>query len=301
MTDDQSRGYGDHSDGTANADGTAENGADYGADPAQAAFAGAAGDDSLVGQTQVTVDKPAPGETLELTAEPGQTYVLDFDPGQAQALVDGDNFVLIFPDGSRIVFDNLVALVQQEDGPHLLYAGADLIPLLVAQGIIPGVLEGFELNQPDPGQTITVTAEAGQRYIVNFDPAAAQVHVDGDNLVLVFPNGGQIVIEGLGALSGAHQPVFDIAGTEITGTTLFGQAVALGGEEAGPQTPPTLETAAGEPGPIGTGATQYSDDLGQDIALLNPQGVIPPVELAFRLIDLPPSRIETLEAPNTPP
>jgi len=293
MTDDLSRGFSTDSDTAAHTNGAAESGPGIGGD----AFTGAVGDDSLSGQAQIEVGKPAAGETVQIDAQPGQTYVLDFDPAEAQALVQGDNLVLIFPDGAQIVFENLVALVQQEDGPSLLVAGTDLIPLLVAQGIIPGVHEGFELNQPDPGETIVVTAEAGQRYIINFDPALAQVQVDGDDLVLVFANGGRIVIQDLGTLAGGPgEPVFDIAGNEVPGGTLFGQAVALGGEEGGPQGLPTLETAAGETVPTSGGVGDYSDDFGQDIGLLNPQGVIPPVELAFGVPLLEPGPVEGVAA-----
>lgn len=285
MTDDLGRGLGSDSDTAADTAVDAGMGGD--------AVIGAMGDDSLIGQTQVTVEQPASGEIVRIATEAGQSYVLDFDPGQAQALVQGDDLILIFPDGGRIVFENLVALVQLEDGPSLLASGTDIIPLLVAQGIIPGVADGFVLNEPDPGETIVVTAEAGQRYVINFDPAVAQVRVDGDNLVLVFPNGGRIVIEDLGSIpSGPGEPVFGIAGNDVPGSTLFGQAVALSGEEAGPEGPATLETAAGGEGPIGTGATQYDDYLGDPINLLNAQGVIPPRELQFGVPELEPGPVE---------
>ncbi len=248
---------------------------------------GAEGAEQLIGQASVTIGRPAAGEIVQISAEPGSTYVLDFDPSQARAVVEGDNLILVFEDGGQIVFENLVSLAQLEGGPSLQYAGEDIIALLQAQGIIPGVLEGFELTEPEPGQIIEIQAALGLRLIINFDPALAQVSVDGDNLVMTFPNGGQIVIVGLGGLADdPNAPVFNIAGADIPAATLLQTTIALAAGEAGPDATATLETAAGGEGPVGTGATQYSDDLGDTIDTLAAQGVIPPVEGDSVLIDL---------------
>ncbi len=96
-------------------------------------FTGAEGAEPLIGQASILVGRPAPGESVEISAEPGQTYVLDFDPSQARALVEGDNLILVFEDGSQIVFENLVNLAQLEDGPSIQYADMDIIALLHAQ------------------------------------------------------------------------------------------------------------------------------------------------------------------------
>jgi VCBS repeat-containing protein len=234
-----------------------------------------------------TVARPEPGQTATVTTEPGRTYILDFDPSEAQVSVQGDDLILVFEDGARLVFEDLVSLTQLENGPNLQYAGNDVIALLIANGTIPGVVDGVTLLQPAPGQTLVVDAEAGQRYIVGFDPADAQVRVDGNNLILVFGDGGEIVIRGLGeVLGGPGQPLFEIAGTEIPGAPLFQQAAALTEAENGAAASvPTLETAAAQEGVPGTGASQYRDDAGEPISLLDAQGVIPPVFLEFGLID----------------
>ncbi|MEE8189588.1 MAG: hypothetical protein V3T80_10300, partial [Kiloniellales bacterium] len=263
---------------------------------------GAGGAETLTGQAGVVVERPAAGETLQIAAEAGESYVLNFDPSEAQAIVEGDNLILLFPDGSKIVFVDLVVLVQQEDGPSLQYAGEDLIATLAAQGVIPGVLDIFTLTEPDPGEILTITAALGQRFIINFDPSAAQIQVVDGNLVLVFANGGRIVIEGLGNLvDQENAPTFEIAGTEIPGGTLFAQAVALTEGEAGPAAAATLETAAG--GALNDGGvTEYNDDAGDTIDLLDPQGVIPPVFLEFDTFEL--EVVENFpdeDVPDTPP
>jgi len=58
MTDDLSRGFGTDSDTAAHTNGAAGSGPGIGGD----AFTGAAGDDSLSGQAQIEVGKPAAGE-----------------------------------------------------------------------------------------------------------------------------------------------------------------------------------------------------------------------------------------------
>ena len=169
---------------------------------------------------------------------------------------------------------------------------------------LQGQAGGIPVDRPGPGEVIEVAAAPGQTYVLNFDPAIVEIRVVGNDLVLIFPDGGQIVLLGLGGIGpGDSPPIFEIAGEAIPGDALFAQAVALTTPgEAAPGTVPTLETAAGQAAAVGTGATRYSDDHGQVIDLLDPQGVIPPVFLEFRLIDL--EVVEVIldqEAPNTPP
>jgi len=273
--------------------------ADSGPDGESQGFTGAEGAEQLIGQASTMVGRPAPGETVEISAQPGQTYVLDFDPSQARALVEGDNLILVFEDGGQIVFENLVNLAQLEDSPSIQYAGADIIALLQAQGIIPGVFDSFDLIQPEPGQVILIQAELGQRFIITFDPALAQISVDGDNLIMTFSDGGQIVIAGLGSLADQPDaPLFSIAGNEITGGTLLGTAVAITSDESAPDATATLETAAGDDDPVGTGATQYSDDTGDVIDTIDGQGVIPPTDLEFDVPDTDPT--DPIDVPNPP-
>ena len=273
--------------------------ADGGSGGESQGFTGAEGFEQLAEGSEQLVGRPAPGDSVEISAEPGQTYVLDFDPSQARALVEGDNLILVFEDGGQIVFENLVNLAQLEDGPSIQYADMDIIALLQAQGIIPGVFDSFELIQPEPGQIILIQSELGQRFVINFDPAIAQVTVDGDNLIMTFSDGGQIVIAGLGSLTDqSDAPLFSIAGAEITSGTLMGTAAAISGGESGPDATATLETAAGGEEPVGTGATQYSDDTGDIIDTIGAQGVIPPTALEFDVPD--PEPTDPIILPNPP-
>jgi len=157
------------------------------------------------------------------------------------------------------------------------------------------------VQAPAAGAVEVVPVLPGQRYVVNFDPNAAQIQVAGDDLVLTFANGGQIVFQGIGAIDPAlAAPIFEIAGADVPAAVLYQQAVALAGPAAAPEGTPTLETAAGAAGgpagAQGSGATQYDDDTGQVIPLLNKQGVIPGVEMQFGLITL--ENLTPLEEPE---
>ena len=162
-----------------------------------ASFTGTEGSEQLLGQASVMVARPDPGQTVEISAEPGQTYVLDFDPSEARALVEGDNLILVFEDGSKIVFENLVDLAQLENGPSIQYAGQDMIAMLQAQGSIPGVLDAFELIAPGDyrwlprsgPQTVVVDGHSlGPGGVMRLEPgehvAAFSEDVPGGMLVL---------------------------------------------------------------------------------------------------------------------
>ncbi|MEE8522343.1 MAG: DUF5801 repeats-in-toxin domain-containing protein, partial [Thermoanaerobaculia bacterium] len=264
-----------------------------------ASFTGTEGSEQLLGQASVMVARPDPGQTVEISAEPGQTYVLDFNPTEARALVEGDNLILIFEDGSKIVFENLVNLAQLENGPSIQYAGEDLIPTLIAQGIIPGVLDAFDLIAPEPGQTIIIQAALGQRFNVTFDPAIAEVKIDGPDMVFIFPDGGRIVFPDVINLANLPDaPSFYIPPIEVPLIALLN--ITGTGGEAGPDATATLDTAAGGEGLVGTGGTRYSDDTGDIINTLVASPVIPPVEFETGVPEI--VVIDPIfDEPNTPP
>ncbi len=79
-------------------------------------FTGGQPPQNLLGQAGNLIDRPGPGETVDISAELGQTQVLNFDPSEASLLVEGDYLILVFEDGSRIVFEHPVELVQLGKG-----------------------------------------------------------------------------------------------------------------------------------------------------------------------------------------
>ncbi len=132
----------------------------------------------------------------------------------------------------------------------------------------------ISISQPAPGQNVSIQAEAGQRYVIEFEPDAAQVRVQGNDLILLFSNGATVTFENLVQVaSEADAPVFEIGGQQLASSEIFGPIIT-----SAPPTP-------------GTGETRYDDDTGEIIDLLDPQGVIPPTELQFGLIALEPTEV----------
>jgi hypothetical protein len=162
------------------------------------------------------------------------------------------------------------------------------------------------ITPPAAGQTDVVRLAPGERFELAANPATVKLVVDGNNLVLGFDLDGDgapdsfVVLEDLVLAAGStNPPVLMVAGEPIGVDLLIGNALALSGPQTdGPGA--TLETAAEPAGAQGTGATVYSDNLGDAIDLLVAQGVIPPVELEFGLIELE-DEIFIVEEDNEPP
>ena len=132
-----------------------------------------------------------------------------------------------------------------------------------------------QVDKPAPGETERVAAEAGQIYVMNFDPNLAQVLIQGQDFVLLFADGSQIVFQNLvGLAAQGLAPFLRVGGLNIGGDIILAQARALA-DEQDDQGLPTLETAAGPTGPQGSGGTQYDDDFGSLISVLDAEGPIP--------------------------
>jgi Ca2+-binding RTX toxin-like protein len=232
----------------------------------------------------ISVSPLQPGEVRTIIAEAGASYVLEFDPALAEALIEDGALVLRFPDGGRIVFENLEDLVIESEAPRLYADGQDVLSLLVGRGVLPGTV----IEQPQPGESVAYDLAPGQRVVLDFDPAAARVLVEGDVFVLRFADGGQIRFPGLGVLepgggSGGlteTPPVFVIADLAIEAPTLV--AIAAGW----PRTDLTraVETAAGEEEPQSGGITAEDPPI-IPLEGLTAQGVIGATELLFTAPD----------------
>ena len=149
--------------------------------------------------------------------------------------------------------------------------------------------------RPAPRQTVEIQASAGQVYDLDFAPATAQVRLEGGNFILSFDDDGdgvpdsQIVFLDLVSVSAEEgAPVFTVAGTAVASDVLVGQAQVLAGTGEVP-----LDTAAGQPGAAGTGATEYNDDVGSLLELLTAQDVIGAVVGDLEALGI-------LEAPGVP-
>jgi len=164
--------------------------------------------------------------------------------------------------------------------------------------------EAVAVVPPPAGGEVVVATVAGEVYDLRFDPRLAEVRVidadgDGDlDMVLVFGAGTAeeariVFLDMVEAAKSGNPPLLQSGETYFGADAVVSQAQALAGER------PTLETAAptGE-ALVGTGVTQYDDNLGTLLDLLTPQGVIPPVALTFPSLE--PTEDEELVS-STPP
>src|SRR3546814_18727296 len=96
--------------------------------------AASSGTEKVLGQAgeAVVVERPAPGQSIEIQATAEQTYVLNFSPEQAQVQVQEGHFIPAFaPDGAG-VGDRRVRLLDQCS--QVEYGGVP--PVEVAHGAI---------------------------------------------------------------------------------------------------------------------------------------------------------------------
>ena len=114
--------------------------------------------------------------------------------------------------------------------------GAEGVETLVGQ-------TGIHVLAPAVGAVVPVPIVAGQRYVIEFNPGAAQIEVLGDDLVLTFANGGRIFFQGIGDIDPALEaPIFEIAGTDVPATVIYQQAVALAEPTAPSEGQPMIST-----------------------------------------------------------
>ena len=96
-----------------------------------AVISGGDGQD-LTGQAEVPLSKPAAGVTRNIQVSAGQTYTINFDPAAAEAAMEGNDLVLTFEDGARIVFQDAA------DSEALIDIVGDLIPVSVIASTVAG-------------------------------------------------------------------------------------------------------------------------------------------------------------------
>ena len=123
--------------------------------------------------------------------------------------------------------------------------------------------DAITVRPPRANETVVIQIRNGHTLAVTFDPAQAQIAQDGENLILLFPNGGRIVLrdfisatQGTVEAAPAKAPAILLPdGTVVAGDVVVAQ---MRGASAAPL---TLETAAGPAVPT-TGNSAYNGDIG---------------------------------------
>jgi len=113
---------------------------------------------------------------------------------------------------------------------------------LIGQG------EGIAIFQPEMGETLTIVADAGATYILEFDPAVVNARIENGALVLRFADGGRIVFENIEDLVIENQaPQLYADGRDVL-SLLVGQGILPGTviEQPPPGETVVYEIAPGE-------------------------------------------------------
>ena len=113
-----------------------------------------AGDDAI---TKVTLDKPAPGETAQISIEPGHVYVLGFYLDITTFTDDGRDIRILFDDGSHMVLRDFFSAAKTGDFYLELPDGA----MLLGKDIADAMSYKLEDFQPSGGFFLPGEAYAG--------------------------------------------------------------------------------------------------------------------------------------------
>jgi T1SS-143 domain-containing protein len=137
-------------------------------------------------------------------------------------------------------------------------------PALNGAAHVDTSIAALHLDKPAAGHTETVSVEPGQKVSTTFDPNSADLHMQGQNLVMHFHDGSQIVLDHFAADT-HNMPSIELPnGTLVAGGIIVAQL-------QGTEQVFNLETAAGAAA-AGGGQFIYSDDFGSVIGLLNKLG-----------------------------
>ncbi len=109
------------------------------------------------------------------------------------------------------------------------------------------------LQKPTAGQSTTLTPQAEDRLVFEFDSSEATLSRDGDNLVMSFDDGSSVnLTDFYVAYTSENMPTFLVEGAEVDGEAFFaalGEELmpAAGGTSAGPQgSGSSVDTIAGD-------------------------------------------------------
>ncbi len=209
----------------------------------------------------VTVDRPQAGETLTVLASSGLQIILAFDPADAKFGVEGDDFILTFEDGARIVVQGLVSAAQGADAPTIQIAGIEID----ADVLVEQVLALVEQAQAEPIETAAGEAGEGEgaeggggsRYDDSFGEVISGLAKQGvigetelgfgliANGNTELPADAEFVSEGAAGSGGGFAPL----GSAPGGTSDPGPAPSAAPVEDAPS-PPAPLSVSGPPAPL---------------------------------------------------
>ena len=131
----------------------------------------------------VTVDRPEADETLTVPAASGLQIILAFNPADAGFSVEGDDFILTFEDGARIVFQGLVSGAQGADAPTIQIGGSEIAADVLGEQVLAlgaeAPAEPIETAAGEAGEDDGAEGGGGSRYDDSFGDLIAGLAKQG--------------------------------------------------------------------------------------------------------------------------
>lgn len=276
----------------------------------------------MANQTPATSPNTSTASTLSVSSAEIKNMSLNGNGG----------LVITKLDGSAVTIENFRDLAAQgkvlttTDGQTLdtakLYSAMEASAASAPSAINPtGPLGATALvfGLPAPGEARTYTLQAGQKYVLAFDPKGQDVSLENGNLVISFDDGSKITIVGYeAAVESGNAPSMTLAsGQVVDGIDLLNFArMASAGDEADKQAQAeqaqaelalaqaaqelaSIEPAAGEAGAAAGNRGGYGFQSAVDAAPLGappPVGPLGPTALQFGI-----PQIEARVAPDLGP
>lgn len=270
-----------------------------------------------------------PQQTTEILVANGQNVAVN-STVQGATLKDGA-LVIRFADQSTLVIKNYADIAGKGATPTLTSANGQTISLAsliegsatpsapvqkaaAGDDFMPTLTDGTPvaapkaqvtaakketIDMPGAGETVTVTLADGTAYIFGFtmtDPMS--VKQTGDQLVITFKNGGEIIIPNYGSFDGApNAPQLALKDGGLFNTNNFGDVLASAAELN------EIEAAAGgAAGAGGRGGFGFQSAFASTpFVALDPIGPINPTQLQYDVSDRRPEPILNGPAAAPPP
>jgi VCBS repeat-containing protein len=218
-------------------------------------------------ENALVLNEPGANEVVRVQLG-DQPLQFQFSLDSATFAIEGNDLVISFANGGKIIVEDYVTDAPLGAGSIVAADGSELVPADIAIR-----LEGAKVVEA-PGANEVSNIEVGQNeaLLFNFDPASAQIEVSGDDLILVFADGGRIVLEGFfapGGESGSTPLTLLSDGSLLSGDLITALAVE---PAAGPAAQTELEgpQAQGAEG----GGGEFEAPAITDINSIDPLGPI---------------------------
>ena len=93
--------------------------------------------------------------------------------------------------------DDLTPRFDDQDGDAAEVSETGIVSVESGDTVLLGQSGAIQIDKPMAGESLTVAVQLGESYVLNFDLSLAQVLQQGGDVVILFADGSQIVLEGL--------------------------------------------------------------------------------------------------------